>query len=95
MVIVCIDKEPGSLDVLGVGMYLQILVLALIARGLGACVQVALAGYPQVIYIELTVPRQLSILCGMSIGYLDPGFSANKLHIGRAPIENNGVIRGY
>jgi nitroreductase len=93
--IVCIDKELGPADVLGVGMYLQTLVLALTARGLGTCVQVALAGYPEVIYKELAVPRELSILCGMSIGYPDPDFPANKLNIGRAPIENNVVILGY
>lgn len=92
---VCIDKELGPADVLGVGMYLQSFVLALTARGLGACVQVALAGYPEVIYKEFPVPRSLSILCGMSIGYPDPDFPANKLNIGRAPIENNVVILGY
>jgi nitroreductase len=93
--IVCIDKELGNADVLGVGMYLQTLVLSLTARGLGACVQVALAGYPEVIYKELAVPRQLSILCGMSVGYPDPDFPVNKLNIGRSPIENNVVITGY
>jgi nitroreductase len=92
---VCIDKELGPADVLGVGMYLQTLVLALTARGLGACVQVALAGYPEVVYKELDVPRALSILCGMSVGYPDPDFTGNALHIGRSPIENNVVIRGY
>jgi nitroreductase len=93
--IVCIDKELGPPDIVAVGMYLQTLVLALTARGLGTCVQVALAGYPEVIYKELSVPRKLSILCGMSIGYPDPEFPANKLNIGRAPIENNVVILGY
>jgi nitroreductase len=93
--IVCIDKELGPADALGVGMYLQTLVLSLTARGLGACVQVALAGYPEVIYKELSVPRNLSILCGISIGYADIDFPVNKLKIGRAPIENNVVIVGY
>ena len=93
--IVCIDKELGPADVLGVGMYLQTLVLSLTARGLGTCVQVALAGYPEVLYKELPIPRQLSILCGLSIGYEDPDFSANKLKIGRAPIESNVTILGY
>jgi len=93
--IVCIDKELGNADVLGVGMYLQTLVLALTSRGLGACVQVALAGYPEVIYKELAVPPELTILCGMSVGYPDPDFPVNKLNIGRAPIENNVVIVGY
>ena len=93
--IVCMDKELGPADALGVGMYLQTLVLSLTARGLGACVQVALAGYPEVIYRELEVPRELSILCGMSIGYPDMDFPVNRLNIGRASIENNVVIRGY
>jgi nitroreductase len=90
--IVCIDKELGYADILGVGMYLQTLVLALTARGLGTCVQVALAGYPDVVYKELAIPRQLSILCGISIGYSDPDFPANQLHIPRAPIENHVVF---
>src|ERR1700679_899470 len=93
--IVCIDKELGPADMMGVGMYVQTLLLALTARGLGACVQVALAGYPEVVYKELDVPRQLSILCGMSVGYSKPDFPGNALHIGRSPIENNVVIRGY
>jgi nitroreductase len=92
---VCIDKELGPPDILAVGMYLQTLVLSLTARGVGTCVQVALAGYPEVVYNELSIPRQLTILCGMSIGYPDPDFPANKLNIGRAPIENNVVIQGY
>ena len=93
--IVCIDKELGPADMMGVGMYVQTLLLALTARGLGACVQVALAGYPEVIYRELAVPRELSILCGISIGYADEDFPVNNLHTSRAPIENNVVIQGY
>jgi nitroreductase len=89
---VCIDKELGPADMVGVGMYLQTLVLALTSRGLGTCVQVALAGYPEIIYKELAVPPELSLLCGISIGYPDEDFPANKLIIGRAPIEHNVVI---
>ena len=92
--IVCMDKELGPADILGVGMYLQTLVLALTARGVATCVQVALAGYPEVLYRELSIPRQLSILCGVSIGYPDPDFPANSLNIGRAPIEDNVVLLG-
>jgi nitroreductase len=93
--IVCIDKELGPPDMVAVGMYLQTLVLSLTARGVATCVQVALAGYPEILYKELSIPRQLSIICGMSIGYADPDFPANKLNIGRNPIENNVTILGY
>jgi len=93
--IVCIDKELGPPDMVAVGMYLQTLVLSLTARGVGTCVQVALAGYPEILYKELAIPRELSIICGFSLGYPDPDFPANKLNIGREPVEKNVVIDGY
>ncbi len=90
--IICVDKELGSPDVLGTGMYLQTLVLSLTARGLGTCVQVALAGYPDVMHEVLGIPRQMTILCGLSIGYPDPDFPVNQLRIGRNPVEHNVVF---
>ena len=40
----------------------------------------------------LAIPAELSILCGLSIGYPDPDFPANRLHIGREDIEKNVVF---
>jgi nitroreductase len=90
--IVCMDRELGLVDSLGVGMFLQTLVLALTARGLGTCVQVAIAGYPEIIHRQLDIPEQFTILCGLSVGYPDPEFPANKIRIGRQPIEKNVVF---
>jgi hypothetical protein len=36
--------------------------------------------------------RRFSILCGLAVGYADPHFPANNLHIGRNPIEHNLVF---
>jgi nitroreductase len=90
--IVCMDRELGLVDSLGVGMFLQTLVLALSARGLGTCVQVAIAGYPEIIHEQLDIPEQFTILCGLSVGYPDPDFPANNIRLGRQPIENNVVF---
>jgi nitroreductase len=90
--IVCMDRELGLVDSLGVGMFLQTLVLALTARGLGTCVQVAVAGYPEIIHQQLDIPEQFTILCGLSVGYPDPDFPANKIRIGRQPTEKNVVF---
>ena len=87
--IVCMDRELGLVDSLGVGMFLQTLVLALTARGLGTCVQVAIAGYPEIIHQQLDIPERFTILCGLSVGYADPDFPANKIHVGREPAEKN------
>ena len=47
------------------------------------------SGYPEVIYKELNIPPELSILCGLAVGYTDPDFPVNQLHISRDPVENN------
>jgi nitroreductase len=90
--IVCMDRELGLVDSLGVGMFLQTLVLSLTARGLGTCVQVAIAGYPEIIHEQLNIPEQFTILCGLAVGYPDPNFPANKIRVGRQPIEKNVVF---
>jgi nitroreductase len=90
--IVCMHRDLGLVDALGVGMYLQTLLLALTARGLGTCVEVSIAGYPEVIRAQLAIPAEMSILCGLAVGYPDPDFPANKLHIGREATEKNVVF---
>ena len=90
--IVCMHKDLGPADALSVGMFLQTLLLALTARDLGTCCEVSIAGYPEIVRAELAIPEELSILCGLAVGYPDPDFRANKLHIGREAIEKNVVF---
>ena len=87
--IVCMHRDLGPADALSVGMYLQTLLLALTARGLGTCVEVSVAGYPDVVRTELKIPPELTIICGLAVGYSDPEFPANKLRIGRDPVANH------
>ena len=61
---------------IGVGMFLQTLLLALTARGLGTCVQVSIAGYPDVVREQLNISEDMRILTGLAIGYPDPSFAA-------------------
>ena len=90
--IVCMHKDLGPADALSVGMFLQTLLLALTSRGLGSCVEVSIAGYPEVIRAQLDIPAELSILCGVAVGYPDPDFAANKIHVPREPIGKNVVF---
>lgn len=93
--IVCMHRDMHHVDSLGVGMFLQTFLLALTARGLGTCVQVSIAGYPEIVREQLDIPEEYVILCGLAIGYPDPTFPANSLHIGRNPIEHNVVFHNY
>jgi nitroreductase len=90
--IVCMHRDLDYVDALGVGMFLQTFMLALTARGIGSCVQVSIAGYPDVIREQLGVAEDLRILCGLSIGYPDPDFPGNSLHTPRSSLEHNMVF---
>jgi nitroreductase len=90
--IVCIDRTLRPVELLGVGMFLQTLVLALTARGLGTCVQESIAGYREIVREQLHIPAEFEILCGLAVGYADPDFPANKLRMPRNPIEKNAVF---
>ena len=90
--IVCMHRDLGPADALSVGMFLQTLLLALTERGLGTCVEVSIAGYPEIVRAQLAIPAELSILCGLAVGYPDPDFPANRLHIRREAIGKNVVF---
>jgi nitroreductase len=86
-------RELGPADALSVGMYLQTLMLALTARGLDTCVEVSVAGYPDVVRAELEIPEELTIICALAVGYGDPDFPANKLRIGRDAVAKHVKFR--
>jgi nitroreductase len=87
--VVCMHRDLGYVDAIGVGMFLQTFMLALNARGVGSCVQVSIAGYPDVIREQLSISEDMRILCGVSIGYPDPNFPANALDVPRSPLDEN------
>jgi len=87
--IVCMHRDLDYVDALGVGMFLQTFLLALTARGLGSCVQVSVAGYPETLRAELGIGEEYRILCGVAVGYPVEQFAANNLDIPRNRIEDN------
>ncbi len=90
--IVCVHRDLDRVDALGVGMFVQTLLLALTARGLGTCVQVSIAGYPDVVREQLNIGEDMRILCGLAIGYPDPAFPGNAIRVPRNPVETNVVF---
>src|SRR5215469_10976160 len=90
--IVCMHRDLGPADSLSVGMFLQTLLLGLTSRGLATCCEVSVVGYPDTVRAQLSIPKDLSILCGLAIGYADPDFAGNKLHVSRDPFKKNVVF---
>lgn len=59
----------GVYGVLDAGCFLQSLLLAATAEGLGMCAQASLASYPHIVRRHFDVPEGYKLLCGVSIGY--------------------------
>ena len=71
---------------LDAGMFLQNLMLALTAQGLGSCPQYSVAGYADVIRATLGLPADRWIVCGLSIGHPDPAAVVNAFVPERLPL---------
>ncbi|KAJ8113513.1 hypothetical protein OPT61_g4373 [Boeremia exigua] len=81
--VVCMDKSLAEVDVMCVGMYVQVLCLLLAERGVASCVQVSVAGYPDVIREELGIGEDMLVLTGIAVGFEDEAAGLNKLDMER------------
>ena len=84
-----ITSEPG-LGVYGavdVGGYVQVLMLAMKAHGVGSIAQAALASHSALAKSLLGIPQERLMVCGISFGYEDKDHIANSYRLGRADIS--------
>ena len=79
----------GTLDL---GLYMQTVMLAAKARGIGTCPQGYLGNYPDIIKAEFDVSDDYALVCGMSIGYPSDhpinGWEAERLPIEELLLKN-------
>ncbi|MGV7208958.1 nitroreductase [Oxalobacteraceae bacterium A2-2] len=76
--------EQGSW--LDCGMFLQNIMVAARGRGLDTCPQAAFTQYHRIIAEVLELPANEIVVCGMALGYADPGKIENTLVTERAPL---------
>jgi nitroreductase len=82
-----VDKQMGMPQWSDLGMFLQTLMLLATQAGLGTCAQEAWAARPGVVSEFLEPPEELTLFCGMAIGYGDQSAPVNQLRSERAPVE--------
>ncbi|MGW8194608.1 MAG: nitroreductase [Desulforhopalus sp.] len=80
------EMEKGSF--LDYGMFIQSVMLAAIDAGLATCPQAALGQYPELTKDFLGYPQELTLLCGMALGYEDPEAPVNNYRTPREEVEN-------
>jgi len=68
------------------GMFLQSLMIAARARGLDTCPQAAFTQFHRIIMEHIGAPANEMLVCGMSLGYADPGAIENTLLTEREPV---------
>ena len=85
--LISIDRglEKGSW--LDLGMFMQTLVLAAQARGIGSCVQAAFAPYHRQIRPIIGLPETDVLVCGIALGLTDETRPENSLRPDRAGLD--------
>ncbi|WP_426190188.1 nitroreductase [Massilia sp. DWR3-1-1] len=76
--------EQGSW--LDYGMFLQNIMVAARGRGLDTCPQAAFTQFHRIIAQQLDLPANETVVCGMALGYADPGKIENSLVTERVPL---------
>jgi nitroreductase len=95
-IIICADNElKYHLDMLGVGALCQTICLAALEYGLGTCIADQGIMYDQVWRKYANIPESKRLIAGISIGYPDPDFPANKLVSSREPVNSITTWLGY
>lgn len=86
MLLFFIDDALATGSYLDYGMFLQTLMLAAVEEGLTTCPQAALAEYPDIVRQTLGYPDTALVLCGMALGYADPGHPINQYRTPREAV---------
>ncbi|MFF4753882.1 nitroreductase [Streptomyces sp. NPDC002514] len=86
--LVChLPKNAVSGTFLELGLFLENVMLALVARGLGSCPQFSVAGYGDVLRAQLGIGPDRLVVCTMAVGYADETAQVNRFVPGRAGLE--------
>lgn len=94
-IIVTIDRRMGSGCFMDLGMSIQSLLLAVSAKGLGACAIGAIAKYADVIHDKLDLDAGELVVCGIALGYAEHGHPANTVETERDPLTQFTSFTGF
>ena len=87
-----IDRKLERGSWLDYGMFLQTIMLAARARGLHTCPEAAIASYPDIVRRELGISTDWIVICGMAMGYADPGDVINTFQPPRIEVDEYAVF---
>ncbi len=83
-----IDRTMRQGSWLDFGMFLQSVMVAARGHGLDTCPQAAFTQFHKIIMDELGAPENEQLVCGMSLGFANPGAIENSLVTEREPVSS-------
>ena len=83
-----VDKVMGRGSLVDYGAFLQNIMVAARGRGLHTCPQAAWNGYSRIILPHIGAGPDEMLVCGMSLGYVDPDAPVNTFHTPRVPVAD-------
>lgn len=88
-----VDSRLDSWSILGVGLFVQSILLAAHSVGLGCCPQAALGHYPEAVRKFLGIPETKQLVLGISMGYPDLEARINAYRSERVSLDD--FVRWY
>ena len=88
-------RDMPHSNILDIGMYLQNIMLMARAMGLHTCPQVAFSQYHKVIRKHLAMKDEEVVLCGMTLGYVEPDAVENTMVTVREKVEDHVKFLGF
>lgn len=80
-----IDEHAGPSQWADLGIYLQSVMLLLTEAGIDSCAQISWNVFNKTVRKVLEAPDNLTLYCGLSIGYADADAPVNAVQADRAP----------
>lgn len=93
VVFIGMERAFGTTVAMDVGMYIQSLMLAMTAHGIGCCAQGSMRYYPNDVREVFGEPDSTMIMVGISFGYEDPEVAANRTRVARAPLADSVMFK--
>lgn len=84
---VFLPEHFGAREAADLGGFVQTLLLALTARGLGSCAQGALSLYPDIVRAHLGLETGPQLMVGIAFGHEDPAHPANAARTDREGLD--------
>jgi nitroreductase len=90
-----IDRSMQQGQWADLGMFAQSIMLLAREHGLHTAALESWSLWPRTVAAAVGMPDELMLFCGMALGHMDERHPINRVHVGRAPLAEFAVLKGF